>query len=73
MPRHAAGAAAQLQPLSKARGFMQLVDSAFNYHLHGRRGFDLLANVIEGCDCYEFTYADLNDAVKIFDELATRG
>lgn len=72
MPRYAAGAAARLDRLSKGRAFMHLVDSAFNYHLHGRDGFELLAQLIAACDCYDFSYGDLGEAVKLFDQLAAR-
>jgi hypothetical protein len=51
---------------------MHLVDSAFNYHLHGRDGFELLAQLIAACDCYDFSYGDLGEAVKLFDQLAAR-
>ena len=69
-PRYIAGAAAQLRPLPKARAFMQLVDSAFNYQFHQVHGFHLLGRVVESCECYEFTYADLEEAVRVFDALA---
>ena len=45
---------------------LQLVDSAFNYHLHGPRGFERLAQTVEACGCYEFTYSDLEQAAAVF-------
>ena len=69
-PRYVAGAAAQLRPLPKARAFMQLVDSAFNYQFHGAKGFELLGQVVKSCECYEYMYADLEEAVRTFDALA---
>jgi hypothetical protein len=69
-PRYVAGTPAQLQPLSKARAFMQLVDSAFNYQFHGVQGFDLLGRLVESCECYEFAYAELEEAVGTFEALA---
>jgi len=72
LPRFERGAAAQLAPLSKARAFMHLADHAFNYDIHGRLGFELLAQVIGGSDCFEFHYGALDDAVAVFDELARR-
>ena len=73
LPRYERGAASQLVPLSKARGFMHLADNAFNYDLHGRQGFELLAQVIDGCDCFEFCYGSLDDAITVFDDAARRG
>ena len=70
MPRYQAGAAAQLRPLSRGSAFMQLAESAFNYPVFGRQGFELLASTVEACDCYEFTYGELESAVGILAELA---
>lgn len=71
VPRFQTGAALQLNPLSRGRAFMQLVDSAFNYHLHGRRGFEVLAQTAEACTCYELAYAELSDAVDACSALAS--
>ena len=43
---------------------MQLAESAFNYSLHGRRGFELLADLVQACGCYRFTYGDLDQATR---------
>jgi HprK-related kinase A len=72
LPRFERGAAAQLEELSKARTFMHLADNAFNYDVHGRKGFELLAQVIANSDCFEFRYAALDDAVAVFDDVARR-
>ena len=70
LPRYEASAAARFEPLGKGRAFMQLADSAFNYNLHGRSGFETLAQMVEACDCYEFAYGDLEEAAALHDELA---
>ena len=50
---------------------MRLVDSAFNYSIHGRAGFDTLANLVESCECHAFTYGGaLDEAVAAFARLA---
>lgn len=72
LPHFERGAAPHLAPLSRARAFMHLADHAFNYDVHGRRGFELLAEVISGTDCFEFRYGALEDAVAVFDDLARR-
>lgn len=69
LPSYRAGAATALKSLSKARVFMVLADQAFNYDLHGRRGFEALADVVGGCACFEFEYSDLDQAMAVFDEL----
>ena len=43
LPRYERDAAPNWWPLSRARAFMHLADNAFNYDVHGRRGFELLA------------------------------
>lgn len=69
--RYEAGAATTLTPLSRGAAFMRLVDNAFNYAVHGRRGFDLLARIVDRAECYRFTYGgDLDEAVRTFDALA---
>ena len=72
LPRFAAGADARLEPLPKARAFMCLVDNAFNYHVQGRDGFHALARLIDGSDCYGFSYSRLDDAAEIFESLTER-
>ena len=72
LPRYEMNAPPRLLPLSKARAFMELADNAFNYSLHGRRGFEVLADLIDNCGCYEFAYGRLEDAAMVFDELSAR-
>ena len=69
MPRYEAGAPTTLARLPRGRAFMQLADSAFNYHVHGRTGFTLLADAVAACGCYEFVYGDLEEATRVFDRL----
>lgn len=66
-PRFVAGVDARLEPMAKARAFMALVDSTFNYNVHGHDGFTALAHLIDQVECYSFSYSRLADAVKVFD------
>lgn len=70
LPRYVAGAPAALVPAKRSRVMMALVENTFNYSIHGPRAFELLADVTSRCDCYEFTYGDLDEAVALFDRLA---
>jgi len=70
VPRYNAGAPLRLEPLARGRAFVHLVDSAFNYHLHGRRGFEVLAELTADSSCYELAYSDLAHAVEACDQLA---
>lgn len=69
-PKYLADAPARLEPRSQGQAFMKLVENAFNYSILGREGFDLLGDVIDQCACFDFSYGDLEEAVRIFDELA---
>jgi HprK-related kinase A len=73
LPRYQAGAPAALVPAPRSRVLMALVENTFNYSIHGARAFELLAAVTEHCACYEFTYGDLDEAVALFDKLASEG
>ena len=70
LPRYEAGAAARLEPLSKARTFMALEANAFNYNVHGRAGFEVLAGLVARADCWQFTYSEMQAALAVFDDLA---
>jgi len=70
-PNFLPGAESRLEPRSKAATFMEVGDNAFNYSIHGRRGFEVLADIIETCDCYDFRYSDLDHAVEVFSSLET--
>ena len=69
-PAFRAGAAATLDSVSKGQAFFRIADCALNYHILGRDGFDTLAACIDACECYEFRYASLDDAVRVFDRLS---
>ena len=71
-PKYMPGAHASLTTRSKANSMLELGRNAFNYTLLGRTGFDILADVIEASDCYDFTYSRLEQAVPLFDALAAR-
>ena len=69
-PQYSGDALAELRPLSRGRAFMALVDNAFNYSVHGRAGFNAVANLIDRCECHEFYYRSLPEAVLLFDRLS---
>jgi HprK-related kinase A len=71
LPRYENGAATELAKLPKCEAFMRLVDSAFNYSVHGRAGFDALAELVDASDGYAFSYGGaLDEAVAVFDAFA---
>ena len=70
VPRYVRHARPLLSPRGKAETFMALYDNAYNYYLFGRAGFDRLAGLVDRCDCYDFVYSELADAVETFAMLA---
>lgn len=69
-PKYEAGAAAQLDEHPKAGAFMKIADNTFNYSMLGLRGFETVAKLVDRCDCYEFKYSNLDEAIDIFNMLS---
>ena len=70
LPRFVAGSASTLVPLTRGKALMRLIENSFNYNLHGARGFAVLADLVERCECYEFSYSRLDSAAELFAALA---
>lgn len=68
-PRYVAGSPPVLQPRSRAASLLELGRNSFNYGMLGRPGFDALGDMVSACDCYDFQYSQLDDAVATFDAL----
>ncbi|MDF1529874.1 MAG: HprK-related kinase A [Sedimenticola sp.] len=68
-PRYRKGASTSLTPLSKSRAFMTLCENSFNYTIQGKNGFSTVKTLIDNCDCFEFEYSSLEDAIRTFDTL----
>ena len=68
-PKFVAGAETSLAARSKADSFIEVGRNAFNYSIHGKLGFDLLASLMDSCDCYDFSYSDLSEAHSVFEAL----
>ena len=68
-PRWRAGASMRLASRAKADAFMHSASHAFNYSLLGRLGFDLNAALIDSCDCWDFEYSKLDEALRLFEDL----
>lgn len=71
-PRFVTGAQASLTPRSKGQSMLNLGRNSFNYMVLGRTGFEGLSSLVDACECYDFQYSRLDDAVAIFDTLASR-
>ncbi len=69
-PRYQAAAQTQLEPISKARALLKMAENSFNYNILGTAGFNSLADLINHCDCYNFSYSCLDEALDLLTELA---
>lgn len=68
-PRYEAGAAPDMKPRGKAQTFLHFAQNAFNYSQLGDRAFNATGDLVDQCDCYDFVYSRLDDALIAFDRL----
>ncbi len=71
-PRWRADAPARLTPRPKAAAFLHLASHAYNYSLLGELGFRLTARLMDTCQCWDFEYGHLPEALQCFRALAAR-
>ncbi len=72
LPKYGAEAPMTLSAITRGAALMRLVDCAFNYTVHGRRGFETLASLVADATCRDFRYGgDLDAAVKALEGLAS--
>jgi len=70
-PKWVADGEPQLLPRSKQQSFQFLTQHAFNTSRLGAEGFRVCSELIQQADCYDFQYSRLDEAVAVFDHLAT--
>lgn len=68
-PKFKAGAVLRLAPLDKGDAFLKVAENSFNYNVLGQTGFETLARLVDESDCYDFEYADLDDARATLESL----
>lgn len=68
-PRWKAHTAVRLKPHPKAAAFLHLASHAYNYSLLGELGFRLTAALMDACQCWDFEYAHLPDALHCLRQL----
>ncbi len=71
VPRYQAGAPAEFATLPKGEAFIRAADQSFNYSLLGAEGFRAMGDLIDRCECLQFRYSSLDEAVRLFDRLAS--
>lgn len=70
LPKYQAGAAATLEPMPRGQAFLQIADNAMNYAVLGRQGFEAVGELTARCEHFSFSYGHLDDAMRVFDDLA---
>ena len=68
VPRYMPGAEPLMESKLKSETFMLIAEQAFNYDIHGTRGFETVGRLIDQCETLQFTYSRLEDAIKVFDQ-----
>jgi len=68
-PKYQVDAETEFLPFGKAQTLMNVAENCFNYSVLGQLGFDVLKNVVDRADCYQFKYSNLDEAVSIFSKL----
>jgi HprK-related kinase A len=69
LPAWRADAPARLEPIERARAFMELAEQSFNYDIHGLAGFQAMGRLVDACHCLRFDYSRLDEAVALFESL----
>jgi len=68
-PQFQAGAATELEPVTRAHAFSKLAVNSFNYELLGPAAFAAVGRLIAACDCYRLSYGNLAEAMSRIDAL----
>ena len=68
-PQYKPGAEAILEPSTKGKSMLMAVQNSFNYSVLGNAGFDALTALVDSCECYNYSYSALDDAIKTFQTL----
>ena len=69
LPNFSAGSQPMMAVQGRAETFMLIAEQAFNYDIHGAKGFSAVGDLVERSQCHRLTYGSLDDAVLAFDDL----
>jgi HprK-related kinase A len=68
-PQYRAESPTILTPVSRAKSFIELAQSAFNYSTLRQEGFRTLGRVMGDCESYRLEYSNLSEAVELINQL----
>lgn len=66
-PKYVANSICKVEQISDASAFQQVIDNSFNYHVLGKKGFELSTQLINNCKSYTLEYSkfeEANDALE---------
>lgn len=69
-PKYIPMSETELTSVSKGGAMLRAASDCFNYNVLGLQGFDSLGGLIDQCDCYEFNYSCLDEAIALFTDLS---
>jgi len=69
LPNYSAGSQPIMKEQGRAETFMLIAEQAFNYDIHGAKGFMAVGDLVGRSQCHRLTYSHLDDAILAFDEL----
>jgi HprK-related kinase A len=67
-PRFVPGAMLESRRVSPTDALLRLGREGFNYSMLGAIGFETLARLVDGCECRELTFGDLDAALRAIEE-----
>lgn len=68
-PKYKKGASTELLELGRGASLLRVAENSFNYHVLGAAGFQSCASLVEACDCYDFSYEKLDEAIPLLESL----
>jgi len=68
-PRYQAQAVTRLSAREKSKTCLELAQQSFNLNILGNAGFSLIEALLNQCDCFDFCYSKLDEAVAMFESL----
>jgi HprK-related kinase A len=72
-PRWHATSVSSLNELPKGQTLLKVAANSFNYNVLGAQGFNALADMVENCRCFSYSYSKLDDAIDAMEQLVTNG
>lgn len=67
-PKYQKAQPLEVTALNQAQAFMALAENAFNFSLAGSEGFQTIVQLVEHCQNYEVTYADVAELAEFLQQ-----